>query len=306
MIPCSKCQAPAVIFVRYSGQHLCHSHFKVFFERRVAKEVRSTGKMKRGAKLALAVSGGKDSVVMLRMLHNLFHEKAGIDLHVIIANEGIRGYREEGIEVTRRECDDLGLPLEVTNFKDMFGYTIDETTELDPETIPCTYCGVFRRSALNRTAKDIGADKLGFGHNLNDTAGSILMNICRGDVKRLARLGPHERKQPGLVPRLIPLRMIPEEETALYTILENIKILDKECPYAYRAQRGQFVKLMAALEDSTPGTRHSIISSYESLKKTLLDNFPAIELHHCDNCGEPGIKKICKACELVEKLDRLN
>ncbi len=306
MIPCSKCGKASVTFIRYSGQHLCHKHFKVFFEKRVAKEVRNYGKIQKGDKLALAVSGGKDSVVMLRLLREMFHPKSGIELHAIIADEGIAGYREGGIEITKRVCTELDVPLEIVNFKDLFGYTMDEASKLDDETPQCTYCGVFRRSALNRTARDIGADKLAFGHNLNDTAGSILMNICRGDVERLARLGPHERKQPGLIPRIVPLRMIPEEETALYAILEGIEFLDAECPYAYRAHRLEFVELMAKLEDITPGTRHSILSSYEQLRDSLVAAFPAIKLNDCAKCGEPAVGETCKACQLVAKLDSLS
>ncbi|MCK5039117.1 MAG: tRNA 2-thiocytidine biosynthesis protein TtcA, partial [Thermoplasmata archaeon] len=181
MIPCDRCGKASIIFVRYSSQHLCDTHFREFFEKRMAKEVRASGKMKSGDNLAVAVSGGKDSMVMLRRLRDMFHPRSGIDIHAIIVDEGIEGYREEGIEATKKECLALDIPLEIVSFKDMFGHTLDEMVSMDPDTVPCTYCGVFRRQALNRASKDIKATKIAFGHNLNDTAGSILMNICRGD-----------------------------------------------------------------------------------------------------------------------------
>ena len=303
MIPCDRCGKASIIFVRYSSQHLCDTHFREFFEKRMAKEVRASGKMKSGDNLAVAVSGGKDSMVMLRRLRDMFHPRSGIDIHAIIVDEGIEGYREEGIEATKKECLALDIPLEIVSFKDMFGHTLDEMVSMDPDTVPCTYCGVFRRQALNRASKDIKATKIAFGHNLNDTAGSILMNICRGDVERLARLGPHDRPQPGLIPRILPLRMIPEEECALYAIIEDMDILSDECPYAYRAHRGEFVKLMADLEDVTPGTRHSILSSYEKLKVPLKATFKPASLLDCEKCGEPSMGKLCKACELIGQLD---
>ena len=259
--------------------------------------------MKSGDRLAVAVSGGKDSMVMLRRLRSMFHPRSGIEIHAIIVDEGIEGYREEGIEATKKECQALDISLKIVSFKDMFGYTLDEMISMDPDTVPCTYCGVFRRQALNRASKDIKATKIAFGHNLNDTAGSILMNICRGDVERLARLGPHDRPQPGLIPRILPLRMIPEEECALYAIIEDMDILSDECPYAYRAHRGEFVKLMADLEDVTPGTRHSILSSYEKLKVPLKATFKPATLLDCEKCGEPSMSRLCKACELIEQLD---
>ncbi len=292
-----------MIFVRYSSQHLCSNHFKEFFVKRMAKEVKSSGRMKAGDKLAVAVSGGKDSMVMLRLLRGMFHPRSGIDIHAIIVDEGIVGYREKGLEATKKECQSLGIPLDIISFKDLFGYTLDEAVAKDPDTVPCTYCGVFRRQALNKACKAIEATRIAFGHNLNDTAGSILMNICRGDVERLARLGPHDRPQPGLIPRILPLRMIPEEECALYAIIEEMDILGDECPYAYRAHRGEFVKLMANLEDVTPGTRHSILSSYEKLKVPLKSAFKPANLIDCEKCGEPSMGKLCKACDLVEQLD---
>ncbi|MCK4758143.1 MAG: TIGR00269 family protein [Thermoplasmata archaeon] len=305
MIACDRCGKPSIILVRYSGQHLCEEHFRDFFEKRVSKEIRASGKMQKGDKLAIAVSGGKDSMVMLRLLHNIFHARTGIGIHPIIADEGIAGYREKGIEATEKECRSLDVSLELVSFKEMFGYTMDEAVAIDPDTVPCTYCGVFRRQALNRIAKKIGAVKLAFGHNLNDTAGSVLMNICRGDVERLARLGPHEKGQPGLVRRILPLRTVPEEECALYAIIEEMEILVDECPYAYRAHRGEFVKLMAELEDVTPGTRHSILSSYDKLREPLKACFEPANLIDCEKCGEPSMASICKACELIEKLDKL-
>ena len=97
--------------------------------------------------------------------------------------------------------------------------------------------------------------------------------------------------------------MIPEEECALYAIIEDMDILSDECPYAYRAHRGEFVKLMADLEDITPGTRHSILSSYEKLKVPLKATFKPASLLDCEKCGEPSMGKLCKACELIGQLD---
>ena len=56
---------------------------------------------------------------------------------------------------------------------------MDEIAKNDPGTIPCTYCGVFRRKALNSKAKEIRADYLATGLNLDDTAQSVLMNFAK-------------------------------------------------------------------------------------------------------------------------------
>jgi len=302
MIPCSRCGLASAIHIRYSGQHLCGRHFKGFFERRFAREIRKSVRLRRGEKIAVAISGGKDSVTLLRLAKKVFHERTGIIVEAIIVDEGIKGYRPEGIRIARRECASLGIPLRVAKFIDLFGMTLDEAARIDPETIPCTYCGVWRRAALNRTALDMGASRLLLGHNLDDTAESLLMNYVRGDVERIARMGPHDKVQPGLVPRMLPMRSLPEEEVKLYSILERMNVLERECPYAERAQRGQFVKILAQLEDSSPGTRHAILRGHGSMREALRASFKPAILIECSRCGEPGMSRTCKACEMVALL----
>src|SRR2546422_11315927 len=114
---------------------------------------------------------------------------------------------------------------------------MDEVVAVDPEAIPCSYCGPFRREALNRAAREVDADYVATGLNLDDTAQSILMNVARGDVEKLARMGPHETRQPGLVPRIQPLRMIPENAVYRYALLSGIQFHDATGSYSDRAQR---------------------------------------------------------------------
>ncbi|MFH0816539.1 MAG: TIGR00269 family protein [Methanobacteriota archaeon] len=303
MIPCSRCGRASVTHIRYSGQHLCERHFKEFFERRFARDMRKSVKLRRGATVAVAISGGKDSVTLLRLARKVFHERTGIGIAAIIVDEGIRGYRAEGVRVARRECRRLGVPLKVVKFRELFGRTLDEAALLDPGTIPCTYCGVWRRAALNRAALELGAAKLLLGHNLDDTAESLLMNYVRGDVERMARMGPHDKVQPGLVPRMMPMRSLPEEEVKLYSILEGMRVLERECPYAERAQRGQFVRMLAQLEDASPGTRHAILRGHDSMREALRASFRPADLTECSRCREPGMAATCKACEMVARLE---
>jgi uncharacterized protein (TIGR00269 family) len=301
MVSCSQCRAPAVIFVRYSGRHLCARHFCAFLEQRVAKEVRSMGKLRRGEKIACAVSGGKDSTVMLHLMRGLVHPRSGIGLEAVIVDEGIRGYRSGGVAVARRECRRLGVPLTVVKFKETVGFTLDEAVGRMPGTIPCAVCGVWRRQALNRAAKKMGASKLALGHNLNDVADSILMNVCRADVERLARMAPHGKVQPGLVPRILPLRWIPEEELKLYSILKGLKVLEAQCPYAETAERGRFVRILAELEDARPGTRHSVLGFWEGIKGCVQESHSPSKLKGCGQCGEPTMERLCQGCALAER-----
>ena len=300
---CSKCKKPAVTFIRYNGTHLCKDHFIKYFEKRVKKEVKKQGKTKGKSKKAIALSGGKDSSISLYISYDLYKNRKNIELFAITVDEGIKNYREKSIEIAKQNCKKLGIKQYIVSFKDVFGITMDEIHILKEELGDCAYCGVFRRVCLNKKAKELGAQSLITGHNLDDMAQSILMNFVNGDVQKLARLGPHKKVQPGFVPRLSPLRVIPEKEVALYAILKKIDFHEGKCPYSTDALRGNFRDIIDSLEYNSPGTRHSILKSYDAIKDILLEKFPPIELKNCIICGEPTSQIKCKSCVLKEKLN---
>lgn len=299
---CNKCLKPAVTFIRYNGSYLCEDHFIQYFERRVKKDLKKQGKTENNTKFGIAVSGGKDSSVVLHIIHDIFSMRKTIKLVAISVDEGITGYRDKSIKAAVENCNKLGVEHRIISFKDIFGISMDHISKKKGELGECSYCGVFRRICLNKIAKDLNIDRLVTGHNLDDMAQSILMNFVNGDIDKLARLGPHLKIQPGLIPRTFPLRVIPEKEVALYAILKNIEFHDYKCPYSFSAFRGIIRDIIDDLEYKNPGTRHSILSSYENIKNCLVKNFPPANLSICTECGEPTTKKICKACILKKKI----
>jgi uncharacterized protein (TIGR00269 family) len=302
MKTCDKCGKSAVTFVRYSGAHLCKAHFNEFFEKRVKKEMRKQFKLGRDEVFAMAVSGGKDSVVALHILNDILSQRKDLSIHAITVDEGVAGYRPESIEFAEKASKALGIEQHTVSFKDIVGITMDDISKLPIKTTPCSYCGVFRRKCLNQKAKELGATRLATGLNLDDTAQSVFMNFARGDIAKLARLGPHTRVQKGLVPRVQPLRLIPEKECYLYGILNDIEFYDEECPYSERALRGKFRNILNDLETDTPGTRHALLKSYDSINEALTKSFPPAELSKCTKCAEPTMDELCKSCSMLIEL----
>ena len=105
---CDKCGNRAVIFRRHSGAHLCRHHFIESIERRIKHNLR---KQFQGNRLAVAVSGGKDSLTLLYMLSEIFEKRRDIELFVITIDEGIKGYRDESLKVIDESCRSSGLSL---------------------------------------------------------------------------------------------------------------------------------------------------------------------------------------------------
>jgi len=300
---CSKCNKPAITFIRYNGTHLCMDHFNEYFIKRVKKDIKKQGKTTEPCTIGVAVSGGKDSAVALQMMHDIFSKRPHIQLIALTVDEGIRGYRDISIGFAQKVCQSLNVEHHIITFKERVGKTMDEIAVVKDELGECSFCGVFRRFCLNIKAKELGIQKLVTGHNLDDVAQSILMNFINNDLQKLARLGPHKKVQPGLVPRVLPLRSIPEKEVMLYAILNNIAFHNAECPYALRASRQNYRELIDTLEYKNPGTRHSILNSYDAIKDKLLELYPPAKLNVCADCGEPASQKTCKTCQLLNKIN---
>ncbi|MDD1772027.1 MAG: TIGR00269 family protein [Methanomassiliicoccales archaeon] len=299
---CSKCGSPAVTYIRYNGSHLCHEHFLEYVERRVKKEIRSQLHLDGDVHIGVGASGGKDSQTALFLLHSILRCRQGVRITAITVDEGIRGYRHSTIPKVKELCERLGIDHAIISYEEVAGMDLDSMVSKTSEAEACSYCGVFRRRCLNLKAKELGVDVLALGHNLDDMAQSVLMNFMRGDVERLARLGPHDRAQPGLVPRVQPLRMIPEKETYLYAMLSDITFSDAECPYAKHALRNEYREIVNSMEDKHPGTRHSILGSYDRLRPLMRDGFPQATLNTC-RCGEPTLGERCMACEMLMRLE---
>lgn len=304
--PCSKCRKPSVYHARYSGQHLCRDHFLRFYEKRARKELRRQGPYPAGSVLAVALSGGKDSVAVLHLVHEAFRNNPTVHVVAVSVDEGIRGYRAPSLEVAADHCRELGVEHRVLSYAELEGWTMDEVVKAKTGGQACTYCGPMRRRTLNAAAKEVGATHLVTGHNLDDTAQTVLMNHLRGDLDRMARMGPHppERRLPGLIPRILPLRVIPEKEVALAAILQGWAFHDGECPYSVDATRGRYRDLLLQLERDEPGTRHRLVAGYDRLAPLLWDATPPADVDACERCGEPASSELCKPCALFTSLQR--
>lgn len=277
-------------------------------EDKVKKTMRKYDMVEPKETIAIGLSGGKDSVVLLSLLSEISKETLPLDLKPIIIDEGIKNYRDNSIDMAKQTARDQGLEPIVKSFKNEIGYTIDEVTNLknDDNMKACSYCGVFRRKLLNEAAKDVNADKVAVGHNLDDKAQVIIMNMMRGDVSRLGRIGPtYQKIHDGFIPRIKPLREIPEKETTMYALQNNLNIHLEECPYSHESFRSEVRDFINQTEQNHPGTKHTILKAFEKIYPLLSEKYADVELNKCQECGEPTSNQTCQACQMQQQLKQL-
>jgi uncharacterized protein (TIGR00269 family) len=322
---CDKCSEEAVTFAAYSGLHMCEEHFCRSVEKRIRKRIRDDNLLPDDTApddpetWVIGLSGGKDSVVLTKILDDTFGRDPRVELVALSIHEGIEGYRDESLAACEELTADLDLRHETITYEEEFDVRMDEVVEDDPHDMSaCAYCGVFRRDVLSRYADELGADKLLTGHNLDDEAETALMNFLEGDVTKMANhfdasLGAFEGAEEGqprgdseaFVPRAKPLRDVPEKEVALYAHLRDLPAHMTECPHAEEAYRGEIQELLYDLEENHPGTRHSIVAGYEELAGLAAREHRGEggeEYRECERCGGPTRRELCRKCSLLDAL----
>jgi uncharacterized protein (TIGR00269 family) len=255
--------------------------------------------------LAVAVSGGKDSLSLLHVLAKSRKHRPQITFTAFTVDEGIAGYRNEALEIAAQNCKRLEIPHHIVSFKELYGFSLDEIVARargrgETELTACAYCGVLRRKAINTGARQVGANKVATAHTLDDEVQTDLMNIFHGDIARLSKEKPVTSEvHPLLVQKIKPFCEIPENESALYAYVKKIKFQDTPCPYAGEALRNDMRAMLNLMELKHAGTKFTVFKAFEKLR-------PAIELtankesfKTCAQCGEPSAADLCKGCELL-------
>lgn len=280
---CRACGSPAV----FDDPSLCEEHFLSFVVDAVRRAIDEYSLIRPGERVCVAASGGKDSVALLDVLSRL-----GYGVEALAIDEGIAGYRDESLGGLRSFCESRGVPLRVVSFADEVGKPLDGMVE---GRHPCSVCGVFRRYLLNRYAR--GYDVIATGHNLDDEAQAVLMNLLKGNAALLDRTSVRSPPAEGFVPRVKPLVFLPERALRAYTLLRGIDVVYDECPYAPQSLRVGVRDILNRYESAHPGMKRSLVEA--GLRGASHSNG---DYSSCPRCGEPSSGGVCRACALRESI----
>jgi uncharacterized protein (TIGR00269 family) len=305
---CSACKRKEPFFHRvYSGERLCKRCFAESIEDKVRATIAKYKMLVYNDRVAVAVSGGKDSITLLQVLAKMERKYPRATLIAVTVDEGIEGYRDEALEIASANCKKLGIEHHSVSFKQLYGYTLDEIVERirkkGNQLTPCAFCGVLRRKALNVAAMDVKANKIATGHTLDDEVQTSLLNIFHGDVPKLAAEKPvTDQVHPRLIQKVKPLCEVPERESALYAYVKRVSFQSTPCPYAGEAMRNDIRNLLNRMEERHAGTKYTVYKSIEKLRPAIAGSMAKGEFKECKECGDPAAAELCMACQLLKQV----
>jgi tRNA-5-methyluridine54 2-sulfurtransferase len=266
-------------------------------EQQVKKTILRYKLLDKKDKIAVALSGGKDSTTVLYVLNKLGYNVQGlmIDLHL---GEWSKIHRKnmEGF------CKQLNVKLTVVDLKKELGMGIcfiKSVLKEQKNLTGCTVCGVIKKWILNKWAKKLKVNKIATGHNLDDECQTVLMNFLKGNIYLGANSSPATGiPTKGFVQRVKPLFFIPENEIRSYSKKMKFPILYDKCPCAIGTYRVETRKWMENFSDKE---KLNIVENFQKLVPKLRKKHKTI-IQKCKICGEPSSSDVCNACKIFSVL----
>lgn len=291
---CLRCNKFRAIILRpKTHDRLCKACFISVFEEEIHITIVATRLFQPGDRVAIGASGGKDSTVLASVLKTLNERhNYGVEFVLLSIDEGIKGYRDDSLETVKRNAVQYEMKLCIVSYEELYGWSMDQVVAQIGKKGNCTYCGVFRRQALDRGAAKLGINHVVTGHNADDIAETVLMNrkcilsyfrkykrrqvadscvvVLRGDLPRLHRCTSIiTESSSSPIARSKPLKYAYEKEIVLYAHHKQLDYFTTECIYSPEAFRGSARSLIKSLERVRPSAVLDIVRSGEAFARMV-------------------------------------
>lgn len=207
-----------------------------------------------GDKIAVCLSGGKDSITLLHAFKALqrFYPKK-FQLIAISVNPGFEFF---DIDFLQKICNDIQIPLfiENSNAKEI-------VFDIRKEKNPCSLCANLRRGVINSIAIREGCNKIALGHNQDDVLETFLLNLFyTGNISTFSPVSYMDRSKITLIR---PLLYTPEKEIRKFIRKNNFEVMPKVCPMDGISKREDMKQLIFSLTKDIPMIRANLFGAIE-------------------------------------------
>ena len=296
---CDRCNAKSTYYRVYSGESLCAKCFSRSLQEKVAKTISKYSMVKHGDRIAVAVSGGKDSLSLLHIM-NMLCEKHGSTVCAVTIDEGIDGYRDESLDIVSRFTTQLNVEHKILSYKELYGVSLEDSLQLrkSRRMSSCSICGTFRRRAIDIAAETVGANVVATAHNLDDVLQTFLINILAGDVERIGWTYPEPVDYANGLRKIKPFTEIYEREIAFYALVNEMPFQAEECPHMNEGIRTEIREFLNKLEKEHAGIKYNAYNTMVKVAKRVKDS-ASKERGKCVLCGRDSTNKICSVCSMM-------
>lgn len=237
-----------------------------------AKAIREYELLKPGDKVAVCISGGKDSMLMAKLFQELKrHDKFPFELEFVVMDPG---YREENRKKIEENARLLGVPVRI--FESQIFDAVDVI-----EKSPCYLCARMRRGYLYRAAKELGCNKIALGHHYDDVIETILMGLLYAGQFQTMMPKLHSTNFEGM--ELIrPMYLIREEDIIRWKDFHGLSFLQCACHFTETcwtvredgtavSKRKETKQLIAELKKTNPYVESNLFQSVTNISlKTVI------------------------------------
>lgn len=216
-----------------------------------------------GDRIAVGVSGGKDSLVLLRGLC-LLRRFIGIDYEVVAVTldpcfEGVEG----DYSAVAKLCEEMGI--EYVLKRTQIGQIVFDVRK---EEHPCSLCARMRRGALHDAAKELGCNKVALGHHYNDAVETFMMNLfIEGRIGCFSPKSYLSRKDLTLIR---PMVLAPENEIRRAANRNELSVVKSKCPVDGHTKREEMKEYLANMEKGDKGFTDRI---FGALRRSGIDGW---------------------------------
>lgn len=193
-----------------------------------------------GDKIAVGVSGGKDSLLLLKVLCELKRFYSS-EFQVVALTLDMRFGKQDGdFSEIRKMCDEYGIEY-VIKPTDLYEIIF----EVRKEANPCSLCARMRRGILHEAAKELGCNKIALGHHLDDAAETFMMNLLI--ESRIGCFAPVTYLSRRDITMIRPLVYIREREIEAAAERLNLPVVESKCPANEITKREEVKRLLVDL-----------------------------------------------------------